>query len=178
MIHWWVVRPMTIKNHNNTVEGQFFMIMRGLMKILPGKRFFLYIVNLSAKLVNLPKFMIVPLFQTLPRGLYVHATRNPEGYRQTCIKRGIKTEVKTNIRLRPCAKSWLALQWTIWSTLRWKLFGEDVKYRSVRRIDDTRRVFHVSPKFYFNAPTVSENVRLPPWFDKLVQNRIKLETLG
>lgn len=49
---------MTLETHPNVVERQCAMNTEGLMHILPGKLFYLYIANLTAKPVGLLRFMI------------------------------------------------------------------------------------------------------------------------
>lgn len=48
---------MTIGTHLNVDEHWCSMMARGLMDIVPGELFHLYIANKAARLINLPKFM-------------------------------------------------------------------------------------------------------------------------
>lgn len=60
---------MTIEIDGNVVEGRCSMTTWGLMDILPGKPFYVYVVNMMANPVNLPKFMkfmIVPFASSSP----------------------------------------------------------------------------------------------------------------
>lgn len=66
---------MTIETYRNVVERQYFMPARDLMDILPGKALYVYIANLTAMPVNLPKFMIWYQRLMACRASYTQATR-------------------------------------------------------------------------------------------------------
>lgn len=63
---------MTIKILCNIVEFQFSMAAGGLMDILPGKHFYVYIANLTATPVNLLNFRIAAFPSNTPASI-VHA---------------------------------------------------------------------------------------------------------
>lgn len=50
---------MTKNTHVNVVEHRCFKPVQGFMDIFPSKRFFVYILTMTSKRVNLPKFLIV-----------------------------------------------------------------------------------------------------------------------
>lgn len=54
-----VAGPTAVETHRNFVKRRCFMTERGLMNILHGKRSYLYIQNLTAKPVSLPKCMTI-----------------------------------------------------------------------------------------------------------------------
>lgn len=60
---------MTIEALCNAVEYQFSITVWGLMYILPGKLFYVYIKNSTANLANLPKHMIVASLSNNPNGI-------------------------------------------------------------------------------------------------------------
>lgn len=57
---------MTIEIHGNVIERRCSMTARGLMNILLGKRFYIYILIVMANRVNLPKFMILSYVLSAP----------------------------------------------------------------------------------------------------------------
>lgn len=61
-----------IETHCNIIGLRCFMTERGLMHILPGKPFYLYITNLKAKQTNLPNDLIVPSASNAPTCI-IHA---------------------------------------------------------------------------------------------------------
>lgn len=50
---------MRVENYHNVLEHRCSMTWKDLMNILTGKLFYAFITNMTAKPVNLPKFMIV-----------------------------------------------------------------------------------------------------------------------
>lgn len=57
---------MKIKTHYNVVERQPSMTPGGLLNILPGKPLYVYMTNLAARPINLPKFKIVTFMSNGP----------------------------------------------------------------------------------------------------------------
>lgn len=57
---------MTAEIHCNTAERRCAMAAQSQMGVLPGKRFFVYVANLSAKPVNLPEFMKASILLDAP----------------------------------------------------------------------------------------------------------------
>lgn len=50
---------MKIETHRSVVEHRCPMTAQGLMDIVPGKPFYVYILYMTAKAVNFPKFVVV-----------------------------------------------------------------------------------------------------------------------
>lgn len=57
---------MTIETHCNIVEHRCFMTVRGFMDIVPGKPFYVFILNTTANPVNLPNCMTVAYASSSP----------------------------------------------------------------------------------------------------------------
>lgn len=69
--------PLFMESHPNTVEWKCLTAARGVMKILPGVRFYIYIENLLAKAVSLPKHMTLTLANDAPHTSYLPEAMNP-----------------------------------------------------------------------------------------------------
>lgn len=52
---------LTTETHHIVFEHRYSMTAQGLIDILPGMPFYLFVANLTANRVNVPKFMIVAL---------------------------------------------------------------------------------------------------------------------
>lgn len=63
---------MRIETHDKVVESQWSMTPQGLMVILPGNSFYVFMLNMTAKTVNLPSFMIV-VYASIAPACIIHA---------------------------------------------------------------------------------------------------------
>lgn len=59
LVNSFSVGLMKIETHHNAVEHRCSMTVGGLMDNIPGKPVYIYIGNLAARSINLPKVMIV-----------------------------------------------------------------------------------------------------------------------
>lgn len=62
---------MTIETLGIFVERQFSCTARGVMDIIPRERFYIYIAELKARPVNLPKITIVAMLQVPAHAPYI-----------------------------------------------------------------------------------------------------------
>lgn len=77
-------RLTKIETKGNVVECQCSLTPRDLMYTLPGKLFYVYIVNMTARLVNLLKFMIVAYLSSAPAWIICARDDGPHVWTNEC----------------------------------------------------------------------------------------------